>query len=147
MSLTDKTWMELQADLACGFGIVSISRIAEIYKKMKCPAYGRGRVWWYYKEDKKFAKDEGFCPRSHAPYSGFLVPVIGVENRGLVSCEYELDKLIVVNDVWPVEKCYPEVQWVTLVRLLSTPSLVEMFSEEDRQRASAIEHEKMLKGK
>lgn len=52
-------------------------------------------------------------------YSGFLVPVPDKDGRGVL----EPDQCIVCVLDYPIEKENPEVDWIALLSLLTTPSL------------------------
>ena len=87
------------------------------------------RIYWYYKEDKKFFEDQGENPRDFANdlFSGICVPVPGLEYNG---GELDIEDIIVVSDVCPAEKDYPTVEWMTMGRLLNNDDLVEIFEKE-----------------
>ena len=118
----------LCADMRKGVELIPWKRIETIWKKIKAPLSTGQRVWWYYKEDTAFARKEGFNPRDHAGYSGIVIPQVGSERRSLTG-EMEPEDVVIVHDWYPVEKCYPDVQYVTLIRLLLSPGLVEIFSK------------------
>ena len=117
----------VEGDLRKTGTLIPFRRLDACLRKFKAEGRGGERVRWYYKDDRKFFREEKMEPREHAGYSGILVPKPGVENRGGV---YDFTDLIVVHDIFPVEKCYPDVTWFTLERLLLNPDLVEVFNPE-----------------
>ncbi|MGV0949279.1 MAG: hypothetical protein ACOYB3_01310 [Azonexus sp.] len=121
----DRCLDQLSSDLRSGVMLIPINRIESLYRKFKAKPCTGNRVWWYYDDDKKFAKGEDISVRSIAGYSGILVPGIDVET----TCDYDIEKLVVVQDRYPCEKCNPESQWISLIRLLLSPGLVEVFDK------------------
>jgi ribosomal-protein-alanine N-acetyltransferase len=95
--------------------------------RIKCELRHGARVFWYYREDKDFAEECGGDPRIDCPYSGIVVALPDTELRSGQELEWE-DCAIIV-DSYPVEKCYPEVYWTALGRILDNDDLVELFDE------------------
>ena len=96
--------------------------------KIKVPELYSGlRVYWYYKDDAEFSAQFRDDPRVDPPYSGLIIPLPDVEIRGGHEGELEWEDCIVVIDSYPTEKCYPEVDWVALGRLLDNDNLVEIY--------------------
>ena len=86
------------------------------------------RFCWYYKEDLDYFKEQGIDPEQYSNqiYSGIIIPIPGVENnRG----ELDLENIIVVIDDYPIEMDYPEVDWISLKRLLDDEDLVKFFEK------------------
>lgn len=84
------------------------------------------RIWWYYQEDKEFYEKLNESPRQFAPFSGVVVSKPHVSYSGP---ELDIENCVVVIDTDPSEKCYPEVAWVALNRLLDDENLIEIFSD------------------
>ncbi len=103
--------------------------------KIQCSLKQGCRVWWYAKEDKDMADEMGEDPRSLAPYSGILVAAPDTTYNG---SELEIEDCVIVMDNYPVEKCYPEVSWIALNRLLDNEDLVEIFTDKDPKRAVVV---------
>jgi hypothetical protein len=104
-----------------------LPRDTNAYDKLKCGELTIGkRIHWYYEEDKKFYEDECEDIKNHLKdcYSGICIPVPGFENN---HGEIDVEQIIVIVDNYPVEKCYPEVDWVALKRLLDDKRLVEIL--------------------
>ena len=74
---------------------------------------GYTRIWWRYEEDEE--DGELFWP-----YSGVVVPKHGME---VFHDEMEIEDIIIIHDEYPTEKCYPEVQWIAMARLLDDETL------------------------
>ena len=92
--------------------------------KIKCSLIQGSRLFWYEKEDKEMADEMGEDPRQFPPYSGILVAAPDTTyNHG----ELEIEDCVIVMDNYPCEKCYPEVTWIALNRLLDNNDLVEIF--------------------
>jgi len=121
----DRCLDQLGSDLRSGVMLIPFNRIESIYRKFKAKPRAGNRVWWYYAEDKKWSREEKFNVRDHAGYSGVLVPGPDVETH----FDYDIEKLVVVHDRYPTEKCNPDSQWIHLLRLLLAPGLVEVFDK------------------
>lgn len=93
--------------------------------KIRCGLRQGMRIVWYYEEDKAFAEEHGGDPRFDCPFSGIVVALPDVEVRG--GGELEWEDCAVVVDQYPVEKCYPEVYWIVLGRLIDDDRLVEVL--------------------
>lgn len=119
----------LYADMRKGVDLIPWRRIETIWKKIKAPLHTGQRVWWYYKDEAKFFRENGFKPRDRAGYSGIVIPQPGAERRSLTG-EMEPEDVVIVHDWYPTEKCYPDTHYVTLIRLLVAPGLVEIFSKD-----------------
>lgn len=102
--------------------------IAESAAKIKCELIPGKRIYWFFKEDEDYCKEfcDGESPREHPVYSGIVVPAPDCEMRG-GSLEWE--DCVVVHDIYPVEKCYCEVVYIALPRLLDAEGLVEIFAK------------------
>lgn len=90
------------------------------------------RFYWYYKDDLKFFEDEGEDIKNHLRdiFSGIIVPVPDtINNHG----ELDVENCFVVIDNYPVEMEYPEVDWISLFRLLDDEELVEFFEKENNE--------------
>ena len=95
------------------------------FGKIKCSMENGTRVWWYYKDDVEYAKECGENPRDVAPFGGITISLPGQEYSGTIE-----ENIIVVVDTEPVEKCYPEIGWVALDRLIDDKDLIEVFCKE-----------------
>ena len=86
------------------------------------------RFYWYYKEDLDFFNEEGENIKDYLNdiFSGICIPTPGLEYNG---GELDFDDVVIVIDSSPAEKSYPEVEWITLGRLLDNDDLVEFFEE------------------
>lgn len=94
------------------------------YEKIRATLRPGLRVGWYFQDDKKFWEADGFEPREQTLYEGVIVPRPDLEMRG---SELEPEDCVLVQIDYPCEKCYPEVTWFALRRLLDNPELVEVF--------------------
>jgi hypothetical protein len=94
--------------------------------KIHCDLKIGQRVNWYYEDDKKFLEEHepGASMRRNPPFSGLVIPIPSIEADGR---ELEWDDCIIVIDRYPTEKCWPEVEWLALGRLLDREDLVELF--------------------
>lgn len=100
--------------------------------KIKCELRFGKEVRWYYKEDKDYWED-CFKDEERSPiemgfdygggYYGTLIVKPDVDPRGELSHE----DVVVIITRYPCEKCNPEVDWVTLGRLLDNEDLVEII--------------------
>lgn len=102
----------------------ALKMIRYCYDKLKCHPEPYSRIFWYYTEEEKYAKDEGFDPRDKDFYSGIIIPP--PFDRSLSMFE-PFEHGIVIVDRYPTEMCSPDVDWVTLKRLLSDNTLVEVY--------------------
>ncbi len=96
------------------------------YKKVNGKLISGRRFYWYYKEDLECYQEEGENIKDYLCnlFSGICVPCPDVEYNG---GELDIENVIIVCDCQPTEKCYPEVYWITLGRLLNDDNLVEIF--------------------
>ena len=91
------------------------------FNKIKCVLSIGKRVYWYYQEDLDFWQDEKIN-YIDAPYSGILIPIIDCSRvRNM-----EIEECVVIQDIYPVEKCGCEATWISLKRLLDNESLIEI---------------------
>mgnify|MGYP000472135603 CR=1 FL=1 len=97
--------------------------------KIKGELVSGKRFYWYYKEDLDFFNEQKENVREHIYdiFSGICVPRPGIEYNG---GELDFEDAIIVIDSYPTEKSYPEIDWITLGRLLDNNDLVEFFEEE-----------------
>ncbi|KKL99393.1 hypothetical protein LCGC14_1814880 [marine sediment metagenome] len=98
-------------------------------KKVKSSLKHGSRVYWYYKDEKEFADQEGMDIKEDPPYSGI---VVAIPDTTMQSRPQELDfeNCMIVMDNYPTEKCYPEATWMAINRLLDNEDLVEIFEKE-----------------
>lgn len=90
------------------------------------------KIAWVYKDEYDFWKQENKLGwdssweehKSHTCYTGIILPPPDFEMRG---GNIELEDAIICIIDYPCEKCYPEVDYVTMDRLLSNPYLYEVF--------------------
>lgn len=94
------------------------------YEKIKTELTFGKRVRWYFQEELDFFKSERLSPRKHAPYSGIIIPIEDIENRGGA---FDPDDCIVVMDQYSCEKCNPDITWVALKKLIDCNNLIEIF--------------------
>ena len=98
------------------------------FSKIKCSMENGTRVWWYYKEDLEYFKEyidnvgSSETVQSAAPFSGIAITLPGVEYNGSIE-----ENIIIVIDTVPCEKCYPEIEWVALDKLIDDNDLIEVF--------------------
>lgn len=95
--------------------------------KLHCELIHGERVYWYYKDDAEFCKEEKFDVREQEYYSGI---VIGLEDNEPGPLE-PWDCMIVM-DQYPCEKCGPEITWIAPGTLLASEDLVEVYTVEKR---------------
>lgn len=118
-----------------GFGMMDLllSDLKDLYlpedtntfEKIKARLTTGNRVYWYYKEDAQYCKDEGLNPREQDYHSGIVVPAPDVEC--VVGGELEYNECVIVRDRYPCEKEYPCCDWMSIGRLLNNPDLVEIY--------------------
>ena len=80
------------------------------------------QLWEFYEKERIY-------PRHYASYSGIVIPAIDVEIRSKILHAGE-DKIVVVVDQYPCEKCYVEAYWVALNVLVDCDDIVEIFTKE-----------------
>lgn len=123
----DKDWREFIADIKAQRELRLPDGDWETkLDKIKCGLRQGMRIAWYYEEDKKFAEEQDGDPRIDWPFSGIVVALPDVELRS--GRELEWEDCAVIVDEYPVEKCYPEVYWMALGRLIDDDRLVEVFA-------------------
>lgn len=85
------------------------------------------RFYWYYQEDLDFFKEEECDIKDYLGdiFSGIVVPRPGIYRP----YEIDVEDAIVICDNTPTEMDEPEVEWITLGRILNNPDLVEFFEE------------------
>lgn len=104
----------------------------DFYDKIKDELIIGKRFYWYYEDDLKFYEDENEDIKNHLNdlFSGILVPIPDtINNHG----ELDIENCIIVIDNYPVEGEYPEVEWVSLNRLLDDEKLVEIFEKNNKE--------------
>jgi hypothetical protein len=108
---------------------IDLPKDVDSIEKIKGVIENGTRLHWYYKEDLEYFREYVPAienPRECSEYSGIAISIPGQESgRGDLE-----EGIIVVIDNYPVEKCYPEITWVALNRLIDDPELVEIYSEE-----------------
>lgn len=93
--------------------------------------YNGQRVYWYYSDDIKFWEEQSkldqipYNPKAWARDQGCSGIIIGYPDADPRYIEAE--KAIVVIDKYPTEKTAPEIDWVSLGRLIDNKDLVELF--------------------
>lgn len=92
---------------------------------LKCEIKHGERVYWYFKEDAKYAKEFQNDVREQRLYSGILLHCDGQIADGR---EIDIEDCVLVVDHYPTEKCWPDVSWIALGRLLASEGLVEVYS-------------------
>ena len=114
-----KLWEDIESD--------NLPKKINDYKKVKCDNLSIGkRIYWYFKEDLAFWEDEKKAygeTEFDAGYSGIIVPVIDCQH----SVNMYIDDVVVIHDVYPVEKENCEVVWVSLKRLIDNVDLIEVI--------------------
>jgi len=86
------------------------------------------RIYWYYKEDLECFQDMGEYIKDFASdlFSGICIPRPSIEYNG---GELDVEDCIIVSDRQPTEKSYPEVEWISMKRLLNDNDLIEIFEK------------------
>jgi hypothetical protein len=99
--------------------------------KIHCRLMSGKRIYWYYDEDLRFYNDQELNIRDcyQSIYSGIVIPMPDVENRG--SGELEYGDAIIIMDYYPAEKEYPQTTWIALNRLVDNSDLIEIFSRDN----------------
>lgn len=115
-----KNLEKLQKDIDTSLGL-SLSS----YKKIKTTLEIGKKIYWYYKEDKRFCDKEKLDVKEMFYYEGVVVPKPEIEIR---SGTLEPENSIVVITDCPCEKCYPESYYILLESLLNNKDLVEIYS-------------------
>jgi hypothetical protein len=98
--------------------------IKTCYSKLKCQPKPYSRIYWYYQDDDKYAKEEDLDVRKMHYYSGILIPP--PFDRPLSAFEPFEDGIVIIDD-YPTEICEPDIDWICLKRLLQTEELVEVY--------------------
>ena len=80
------------------------------------------RIGWWYEDDAECMQECDLL--ADPPFSGIVVPGPGYEARGPM---LEIEDTVVVIDRYPTEKCYPEVEYVAMRRLLDARDLVRVI--------------------
>ena len=119
---------ELNHDMHEGVQLIPWKRYDTIWGRLRAPLHIGSRVWWYFRADAKLCRKDKRPPRDYASYSGILIPQPGARRTSLTG-EMEPDDVVVIHDYRSDDK-FPTTQYVTLIRLLLTPNLVEVFSKE-----------------
>lgn len=131
---------KLQKDIAKGTELVDeafpddYDKVDAAFMKVKCDLTPGEWVGWYAQDELKFYRDcDGADDaeteiRKSPPWSGIVIPVPGWENTGR---EMEIEDAVIVVMESPTEKCGPDVDYMTLCRLISNEDLVEVFSLKD----------------
>lgn len=104
----------------------NLPRKSESFDKVKGRLITGKRFYWYYDEDLEFFSNEGEEIKNHLNdiYSGVVIPIPDYENnRG----DLDVENCVVVIDIYPCEMSYPEVDWVSLKRLIDDDTLIEFF--------------------
>lgn len=128
----NKDWRELIEDITAQRELRLPGEDWEVkWDRVKCNLRQGMRIGWYYQDDKIFAKEHGGDPRIDCPFSGIVIALPGIELRSGGDLEWE-DCTIIVDE-YPTQKCYPEVHWVALGRLVDNEHLVEIFDCELRE--------------
>ena len=94
--------------------------------KISCVLWHGRRIGWMYADDAKICKEHGRSPYVNPVFSGLVIAKPDVESSP-GGTELEWDECVIVIDVYPTEKCDPEVHWTTLGRLLDKEDLIEVF--------------------
>jgi hypothetical protein len=108
-----------------------LPRADNAFDKIKCSLMPGQKVSWYDADDLAYFKEcndeagEELGLRNAAHYQGIVVPMPGIEYNG---GELEYDECIIVITSYECEKCYPEIDWVALPRLLDDEKLIEVFN-------------------
>lgn len=84
------------------------------------------RIFWYYKEDLEFWKQENkSCGETtfEIGYSGIVIPIIDCQHP----THMDIDEVVVIQDRYPAEKENCETSWIALKRLIDDEDLVEII--------------------
>lgn len=114
---------QLEQDIKTGDELIKDVKVFD--RMIGQPIIG-GKVGWYYKDDLKFWKSfKASVPKDakDMPYLGICVPLPDDEIRG----ESLDEDFLIIQTHYPCEKCYPEVVYFTLYRLLSDKNVVKIF--------------------
>ena len=86
------------------------------------------RLGWWYKEDEELWEkvEPGDDISRDPPYSGVAFPREDMENNGGTS--YSSEDMVIAIDIYPCEKCYPEVHYVAMRRLVDDPTLIKVIN-------------------
>lgn len=78
-----------------------------------------------FKDDQEYASRHDMLEdlEPYPPYQGIVVPRWDIENA---DSSFESEDAIVVQTLYPTEKCYPEVDWFTIGNLLDEPDLIKV---------------------
>lgn len=96
---------------------------------LKCEIQHGQRIYWYFEEDAKYANPHGLDVREQGLYSGILLHYEGQIADGR---EIDIEDCVLVVDRYPTEKCWPDVSWIALGRLLASEGLVEVYSKQEK---------------
>jgi len=107
----------------------SLPRDINSYDKIHCQLKHGHRIYWYYEDDLKTFSEMGLniyeCYKDM--HSGIVVGKPDVDVRGN---ELDVEDCVVIMDMYPVEKEYPQFTWLSLKRILDDPDLVDVFDAE-----------------
>jgi len=95
------------------------------------------QIGWWFKDDEEYHKecygdDKSWPLKDHPPFQGVVIPGEGLENRGHDT--YESQDMVIVQTLYPCEKCYPEVAWFALKRLVDNKNLVKIIKIKEARR-------------
>jgi len=96
----------------------------EAFKKAPDSMTAGSRIGWWYEEDERFALENEMDIKECPPYTGVVVPRPDIEDG--LGGRYDTEDLVVVMDVYPVEKCNCEVTYIAMRRLLNSEDLVRV---------------------
>ena len=99
----------------------------EMYNKAPSIFKAGQRIGWWYREDEEYAKECGDTVEEDIPFMGVVVPGPDIENRSGSMGEFDSEECVVVVTVFPVEKCYPDTDYVAMKRLLNNDDLVKVI--------------------
>lgn len=95
-----------------------------VFDKLKCQLNIFSRVYWFYRDEEKYARDCNTNIRQNPTFSGIIIPRPDIEFRG---GELDIEDCLVCIDRMPCEKCYPEISYIAIAKLIDDPDLVEVF--------------------
>lgn len=103
---------------------LDLPKYISAWDKLKCTLINGMRIFWYYKDDVKFAKEIHENVKELKNHSGIIIAADETIYNGSLDEEH----CIVVIDRYPVEKEYPEITWIALNRLVDDDNLIEIYT-------------------
>jgi len=100
-----------------------LDQLSAALAKLHCELIHGERIYWYYKDDAEFCKEEDFDAKEQEYYSGIVIGLEDTEPGPLEPWD-----CMIVMDRYPCEMCSPEITWIAPGTLLASEGLVEVYT-------------------